>query len=104
MHSPLFLILHVIVSLLLAYISYLIIKKETPPSWMGILLAIVTIAMISTHVYTFTTETKDSFCMCSGAQTASAYQNRQTAQELYRKGLLTEYTNLKRNVSNPLTF
>jgi hypothetical protein len=104
MHHPLFLVLHIIVSLIFAYISYAIIKQKMLPVNVGYMLILLTVAMICTHIFTFTRHSKDSFCTCSKAQTASVCQDRQAAQELYRKGLLTEYTALKRKVSNPLTF
>ena len=87
------LIAHVITSIFIGYIAVSIIGKKLPPVFVGYLLLLLVGAMISFHIYMYVNKS-EQFCTCSGAQMTNTYVDRQQVDELYRKGILTENTDL----------
>jgi len=86
------LIAHILTSIFIAYIAISIICKKLPPVFIGYFLILLVGAMIGFHIYMYSSTEK--FCTCRGAQMRNTYVDRQLVDELYRTGVLTEYTDL----------
>jgi hypothetical protein len=101
------LISHILFSLLFLYISWSIITKNYPEQWVGYLLLLTVVLMITAHIYTYTrmnackkSGDPEKFCNCYGSQTRKTCPNRAELDELYRTGVLTEYTDLAKQQDN----
>ena len=114
MHNKtLMLIFHILFSSLFLYVSWAIITKNYPEEWVGYTLLVTVLLMISAHVYAYTcmkcnscntcnacNTNQEQFCNCYGPQTRTYCPDKDELDELYRKGILTEYTDLSKFQGN----
>ena len=93
-NKTLMLIFHILFSLLFLYVAWAIITKNYPEEWVGYTLLATVLLMIGAHVYCYNCMSQEQFCNCYGPQTRTYCPDKDELDELYRKGILTEYTDL----------
>ena len=106
-NKTLMLIFHILFSLLFLYVAWAIITKNYPEEWVGYTLLATVLLMIGAHVYCYNCmrcrcnyncncnkSNQEQFCNWYGPQTRTNCPDKDELDELYRKGILTEYTDL----------
>lgn len=56
------LLVHIIVSLILGYISFNIVTQKPMPVFVGILIGLTALTVLTYHLYVFSSDKKDNFC------------------------------------------